>query len=84
MNTSRYIQIAFPKTNQPIKTKPKTKQNQNRNQNQQQKNSNQEKKQPPKQQKGDNLNFVVFIGLVQFLGSQDPRTPNCKGYIFKE
>lgn len=43
-----------------------------------------QKPQAPKQQKGDNLNFVVFIELVQFFRSQDPRTPICKGYVFKE
>lgn len=37
-----------------------------------------------KQQKGDNLNFVVSTELVQFFRSQDPRTPICKGHRFKE
>lgn len=53
--------------------KPKTKPNQKRNQNQ-----------VPKQQKGDNLNFVAFTGLVQFFRSQDPRTAICKGHVLEE
>lgn len=44
----------------------------------------QKKPQAPKQQKGDNLSFVVFIELVQLFRSQDPRTSICKGYVFKE
>lgn len=56
------------KTTQQKQTKKtKTKPNQKRNQNQ-----------APKQQKGDNLNFVAFTGLVQFFRSQDPEQQSAK------
>lgn len=65
----------------PTNQKPNKKNPQNK---QKTPSKNKKKPQAPKQQKGDNLSFVVFIELVQLFRSQDPRTSICKGYVFKE